>query len=173
MWQDSKWTGVASPTISRMLMTRLWRGYSAGGVSLGRSLRSCLLEAVIRLIPPVSIGESINADNADETELEVEAEIRIKSGFIPETQMILFLELPFIPDWHLLCLLMRELVVWYEKDQEAEWPLVYERKIAELIWRLMSGPKYVEQFALAYPDIKEVLFEADDRYFVLTQEESR
>lgn len=155
-------------------MSRLCQRYSACGVSLGRSVRSRLLERVMSFLPLVTNTEGgVDIDTLDQKILEAEICHRLEMGDVPEVQLSLFFDLALMPEPNFLALLVREMVYWYKEDEKHEWPLVCEQGIVRLIWELMSGPGYVEQFNRAGHvfSLEELFSAADDRYYCLTRSE--
>ncbi len=76
--------------VARLLMTKLWRIYDAGGISMGRGLRAGLLESVIDIIPKV-FGE------VDEFLFDILEKIKNLSLSAEPIQLWLFDEVEFLP----------------------------------------------------------------------------
>lgn len=158
---------MSSYSLVRMLMTKLWRIYDSGGVSVGRSLRAGLLESTTNLLSHVQEDAGIDIDTVETWDLRDEVFRRVQHGLIDTAQPVLFLSLAHIPDWNFACLVFEALLAWYEQDAKAHpWPLTAESEIARAIWQCMAGAQHVQQFrdARITFDPRSLIAESDTRF---------
>jgi hypothetical protein len=136
---------VSDEDLARILMRFLWQQYDAGGVSMGRSLRSAMLEIVLWIIPFPRKIKLFEESFLNFSKALVEARSRVKSG-VP-TQLVFDFGLEHMPDRHFVSLLFDAMVRWYENDQHFhQYPLSSEREILLAICGCLRVSGYMVQF---------------------------
>jgi len=161
-------------TLVRLLLRRLWQWQDAAGVSMGRSLRSALLEAVFDF---VKLPEIKNIDEIKGYILLAEAEKRVKKAkkiHLEKSQKLLPLE--DTNNRSLAHLLLLNLHRWYKQDEEeapkrGESSLTIEKKIVDACIPLLLPTQNC--FHLYYLKWEDILEESRNRRFKKAMEEFR
>jgi hypothetical protein len=145
--------------IGRLLLRQMWQIHDASGVSLGRSARSLLLEAVLDIYPIDNCHEEFTQDM-----LICEAKKREARKIFKPPQLLFFNDLKMLDTYSLMYLILLELYEWYKKDaEENDWPLVEEISIIEAVMPMFYPEEDVSSFLSISQD--QLLLESKDRYY--------
>jgi hypothetical protein len=146
--------------LARLILRELWRFQDASGASMGRSLRSALLEAAMELLPPPQdIGDP---DALTLFDLYEEAAKGSRREAVTLEGQTHFPDIGLITDRELAIMLIDHLRSWYEDDakENPKEPLVNEQTVLKRALVLLSMP--CGNFAQ-----EDLLCEADERQHAL------
>lgn len=126
--------------IARLILRRLWQIQDAGGVSVGRSKQSVLLEAALDLMPWPA---DLDADSFSEQDLMDEATARSGNFLDRPLQLPLFSDLEWQSNEVLIFLLLSHLRQHYllmaeNVETTNDWSFVIETPIMSLAWLLLA-----------------------------------
>lgn len=142
--------------LARVFMRRVWNSYDVGGISMRRSMRAALLEAVLPFCP--FVDRNINLDWRKFVPIEEALQRPVGR------QLLLFDEesiaLEAVTDQTIVLLLLQHLYQWYLEHENSERICNIEEK------RLIGAVLHLLGLPCKYPvfDWEEVLLEAEDRY---------
>ncbi len=146
------------------LLIKLGGIHCATGVSIGRSWRSALREAIMSLISNLRNEEESKCDF-----LELIEEANRRNDQISK-QKVLFdsssITIHTLPDWWLTTELLYHLQSWYEEDAERPDSLFTEKRIVDAVCLLLCLP------SRNFFDANLLLLETNDRFCERVQHES-
>ncbi|MFA6525968.1 MAG: hypothetical protein WCT26_00955 [Candidatus Buchananbacteria bacterium] len=125
--------------LARLILRQLEQIQSAGGVSAGRSTRSLMLEAVLRLMP---IPNDFDPDSFHQHDLIEEAITRLRGSLEYPLQIPLFTELEWQSNEVLIFLILGHMRQRYESMAENvaatdDWSFSFETPIMSTAWILL------------------------------------
>jgi len=155
---------LCDETLVRLLFRLILQGYSASGISLGRSLRSGLLEGYTDLTPLPRVSE---ADAYYMEELYQEALKRPKSR-----RRHIRIDHRMTRTKYLAYRCLAGLKLWYEWDTKDENPLFFEKKRVDAACALLPIPSLPK--GTSREDLNRFVQEARFRYSdILTAQTNR
>jgi len=144
----------------RLIMNRLWRIYDAGGVSLGRSLRCSLLEAITDTYPLERFENDLY--------LEDLRQLAYQREYVSYVQLTLDLGVNGLTPEHFVCFVIRKIRQWYEYDGLMDsLGSSYEYEIVQClcyITRCEDNLQHFDRLGVSYT-ARELILEAKDRQF--------
>ncbi|MFC1775591.1 hypothetical protein ACFLY0_01925 [Patescibacteria group bacterium] len=151
---------LSDEELARLLLRQLWQCYDSGGISIGRSPESQLLEAVMNIIP---LPDLVDMDRFYSDDIMIEARIRfavIERESCEMKQYALFQQNPTLSDNCLAYLLLKKLTNLYEKE---EFPRLAEVGLITSAMKLISIDLIENLESLPDFSGKVLLQEAADR----------
>jgi len=128
--------------LGRFLLRRLYQIHDASGVSLGRSERSFLNEAILDIFPLPD-----GADFFKYSDLMFEAEKRGQKKRKTFQQFLLCDNLNMLHTHSLIYLILLKLKEWYKKDaKKMGYPLAEEMKIVDITIPMFFPSEYINNF---------------------------
>jgi hypothetical protein len=154
--------------LARLMLRRVWQAQDVGGVSMGRSPRSVLLECALHLMP---VNERLNVGTFDELSLWEFLDKTTKRIPPPPRHMQRMPPLKRVSTRTLTILVIKELLLWYEEDarQNPIEALAFEADLVRGMLPLLPLPK---GFKKPNDWTRNALIEeARERYHVLLKRE--